>query len=90
MLSKILPTLVFVRFIGQQLSLRHDIQKPGIGMREPVSVLIDYSKAFDTINHRPILEKLVSLNFSNRTTKIIMSYLTNPHQYVQIVDQTTP
>ena len=55
-----------------------------------MSVLIDYSKAFDTINHKTHLEKLVSLNFSNRTIKIIMSYLTNRHQYVQIDDQTSP
>ena len=55
-----------------------------------MSVLTDYSKTFDTINHKTILEKLVSLNFSNRTIKIIMSYLINRHQYMHTDNQTSP
>ena len=55
-----------------------------------ISVLIDYSKAFGTINYKTLLEKLVSWNFSNRTIKITMSYVTNRHQYVQIDNQTSP
>ena len=40
---------------------------------------MDYSKAFDTIDH-----ELVSLNFSKSSIKIILSYLTNRKQYVQV------
>ena len=55
-----------------------------------MSILVDYSKAFDTINHKTLLEKLISLNFRNRIIKIIVSYLTNQHQYLQINDQISP
>ena len=71
------------------LKFRNDIRKALNQNEITISVLIDYSKAFDTINHKTLLEKLVSLNFSNRTIKIIMSYLTNRDQYVQIDDQTS-
>ena len=57
------------------LKFRDDIQKAF--NRNEITVLIDYSKAFDNINHKTLLEKLVSLNFNNRTIKIIISYLTN-------------
>ena len=68
---------------------RSDIRKALNRNEITISVLIDYSKVFDT-NHKTLLEELVSLIFSNRTIKIIMSYLTNRHQYVQIDDQTSP
>ena len=37
-----------------------------LSRNEIISVLTDYSKAFDAINQKTLLEKLVSLNFSNR------------------------
>ena len=52
-----------------------------------MSVMIDYSKAFDTIDHESLIRKLVSLNFSNSSIKIILSYLTNRKQYVQLNDK---
>ena len=55
-----------------------------------MSILTDYSKTFDTISHKTLLERLVSLNFSNKTIKIITSYLTNQHQYVKTDHQTSP
>ena len=48
--------------------------------------MIDYSKAFDTIVHECLIRKL-SLNFSNSSIKIILSYLTNQKQYVQVNDK---
>ena len=48
-----------------------------LSRNEIISVLTDYSKAFDAINQKTLLEKLVSLNFSNRMIKNIISYLTN-------------
>ena len=59
------------------LKFRNNIRKALNRNEITISVLIDYSKAFDTINRKTFLEKLVSLNFSKRTIKIIMSYLTN-------------
>ena len=51
-----------------------------------LSVLIDYSKAFDTIDHRILLEKLQNMNFV-KNIKIICSYLIERYQYVQIEDK---
>ena len=52
-----------------------------------LSVLIDYSNAFDTIDHRILLEKLQNMNFAKNTIKIICSYLIERCQYVQIEDK---
>ena len=52
-----------------------------------MSVMIDYSKASDTIDHETLIRKLVSLNFSNSSIKIMLSYLTNRKQYVQVNDK---
>ena len=66
------------------LKFRDDIQKAINKNEITMSVLIDYSKAFDTIEHETLIKKLVSLNFSNSSIKIILSYLTNRRQYVQV------
>ena len=71
------------------LKFRDDIRKALNRNEVTMSVLIDYSKAFDTIDHQILLKKLVSLNLSNSSIKIIMSYLTSRHQYVQIDDQSS-
>ena len=52
-----------------------------------LSVIIDYSKALDTIDHRILLEKLQNKNFTKNTIKIICSYLIERYQYVQIEDK---
>ena len=50
-----------------------------------LSVLIDYSQTFDTIDQRNFLEKLC-MNFAKNTIKIC-SYLIERYQYVQIEDK---
>ena len=50
-----------------------------------MSVMIDYSKACNTIDHDSLIRKLVSLNFSNSSIK--MSYLTNRKKYDQVNDK---
>ena len=47
------------------LKFRDDIQKALNKNEITMSVLIDYSKAFDTIEHETLIKKLVNLNFSN-------------------------
>ena len=50
-----------------------------------VLVLLDFSKAFDTVNANIICSKLVNLyNFSSSSTSLIHSYLTDRSQMVSI------
>lgn len=47
-------------------------------------VLLDHSKAFDTVNHTILCNKLRNkFNFSNSASHLVESYLTNRYQYVQ-------
>ena len=52
-----------------------------------MSVFIHYSKAFHTIQHETLINKLTNLNFSNSSIKIILSYLSTRQQYVQLDDK---
>ena len=45
------------------LKFRNDIRKALNRTEITISVLIDYFKAFDTISHKTLLQKLVSFNF---------------------------
>ena len=65
------------------LKFRDDIQK-ALNGNEIMSVMIHYSKAFDTIDHESFIRKLISLNFRYSSMQIILSYLTNRKQYVQV------
>ncbi len=47
-------------------------------------MFLDLRKAFDTLNHRIILSKLLSFNFSPHTLRWIESYLSGRTQYVSI------
>ena len=47
-----------------------------------LSVLIDYSKSFDTIDHRILVAKLRDMNLPENTIKIIFSYPIELYQYV--------
>ena len=47
-------------------------------------VLMDLSKAFDTINHQLLLAKLHAYGFTKRTLAIICSYLPNQKQKIKI------
>ncbi len=47
-------------------------------------MFLDLRKAFDTLNHRIILSKLLRLNFSPHTLRWIESYLSGRTQYVSI------
>ena len=66
------------------LKLRDDIKRAMRNNEITLSVLIDDSKAFDTIDHEILLKKLISMNFSRGAIKILMSYLSNRQQYVQV------
>ena len=66
------------------LKLRDDIRTAMSKSEVILSVLIDYSKAFDTIDDRILLEKLHNMNFAKNSIKIICSYIIE-YQYVKYV-----
>ena len=49
-------------------------------------VYSDYSKAFDTVQHHTIVQKLHKIEFSTSVLKWFISYLGNRSQYVQAND----
>ena len=48
------------------------------------AILMDLSKAFDTLNHNLLLAKLNAFGFSNNSLKFIQSYLKNRYQRTNI------
>lgn len=49
-----------------------------------ISLFLDLSKAFDTVSHEKLLEKLYSYGFRGTMHKLLTSYLTRRKQMVQI------
>ena len=47
-------------------------------------ILMDFSRAFDTINHELLMTKLHANGFSKEALKLIFSYLNNRKQRVKI------
>ena len=48
------------------------------------AVLMDLSKAFDTINHELLIAKLDAYGFSKKSLELILDYLSNRLQHVKI------
>lgn len=69
------------------LKLCHDVRKSADNRRITILVLFDFSKAFDMVSHKYLLNKLASMGFSSTALKWVYSYLTDRVQYV--MDTTT-
>ena len=69
------------------LKLRYDIRTATNRSDVILSILIDYTKTFDTIDHCILLKKLQKINFEKDTIKIFCIYLIERYQYVQIEDK---
>ena len=52
-------------------------------------IFLDFSKAFDTVNHKILIEKLKILGFQQETCEWIGSYLSNRYQRVVVGDETS-
>ncbi len=50
----------------------------------PINIYLDLSKAFDTLVHTILLEKLNYYGMNRVALKLMESYLTNSTQYVEI------
>ena len=50
----------------------------------PINIFIDLSKAFDTLNHTVLFEKLIYYGTKERELALFMNYLTNRSQYVYL------
>ncbi|MFK7748837.1 MAG: reverse transcriptase domain-containing protein [Kordia sp.] len=64
--------------------LYHEMEKMAARKEKFALILIDFSKAFDLIDHGILYRKLKRLKFGNKTIKLIKSYLTNRKQFVQV------
>lgn len=51
-----------------------------------VAIFLDLAKAFDTVNHKFLLQKLYALGFRGKAHDLLRSYLTNTKQIVKIDD----
>ena len=71
------------------VKLRDDIKKAMAKSEVTLSILIDYSKAFDTIDHTNLLLKLRDMNFSIDSLQLLSNYLKDRKQYVQVEDKTS-
>ena len=55
-----------------------------------IGIFVDLKKAFDTVNHNILLDKLNFYGIRGTPLAWLASYLSNRQQYVQIHDQTSP
>ena len=54
-----------------------------------LEILLDFPKAFDTIDHFTLLQTLYKLDFPIEALKLIQSYISEPRQYVQVDDRNS-
>ncbi len=53
-------------------------------MNTPISIFLDLSKAFDTLDHKILLDKLSYYGISGTSHNLITSYLSDRNQFVEI------
>ena len=58
--------------------------------KTPLSIFLDLSKAFDTLNHPILLNKLKHYGLTEKSLLLCKSYLTNRQQYVQYITPSRP
>ena len=66
------------------ISFTHDCLQHLDNGEEACSVFFDISKAFDTVSHAPLMDKLTSTNVNPHIAKWVHSYLSNRSQHVVV------
>ena len=84
------PYVIFNSTTTLLLKFRDDIKCAMKTGEIILGILLDYSKAFETIDHLTLLEKLHQLNFSVQAIKLIHSYVSERKQFVQVDDKSYP
>ena len=69
------------------LGIRDDIIRAIKRGEVTLMVLADFSKAFDTIKYKTVLEKLILLGFSKEYLKWMIQYLSGRKHFVQVDDK---
>ena len=52
-------------------------------------IFLDFSKAFDTIDHKILIEKQPFYNFTNSACNLLNSYLSSRKQFVKLSNHTS-
>ena len=65
-------------------SIITDISRASTQKKSSYCIFLDFSKAFDTVNHEILLEKLKYYGTNNKTTALFESYLSNRTQVVEV------
>ena len=71
------------------LKFRDNIKRAMNTSEVTLGILLEDSKAFDTIDQLTLLEKLHMLNFSVQASKLIHSYVSERKQFVQVDDKSS-
>ena len=67
-----------------------DYVKKAVGLKQHVlGLFIDLSKAFDTISHNKLLEKLENYGIRGNALDLIRSYLSDRYQFTSVLDETS-
>ena len=62
----------------------HTLQSPLESGQEPGNVQIDYSSAFDGVNHQGIIYKLCSVGIGGSVLSVLTQFLSNRSQHVMV------
>ena len=66
------------------IKLTHEAHKSTNVGNATTAITIDYSKAFDLVDHSTLKEKLIDLGIRKRLLKLIISFLSNRKHYTNI------
>ena len=66
------------------INLTETIKRQLDGKKTVAGVFIDLEKAFDTVNHSILYNKLKYYGFRGKINELILSFLSNRRQYVSI------